>query len=171
MKLARNMLQRDGTWDGVVFFFYCEKNERRSATSHTLRSLSGRLQQIRWVRCDPLSAIQGRPGGDERRCEGASARNCKHTGPPPPPSQKRGSLQQWLYFPAARCRHVRHEVQSFIAPSSARLDGHNNEIAPSPINQLSVFSLLVSAGLLQDSTIYSSGVGARSAVRSECCGV
>ena len=38
----------------------------------------------------------------------------------------------------------------------------------SPVDQLGEFSLLVSASLLQDSTICSSGVGARSAERSEC---
>ena len=37
---------------------------------------------------------------------------------------------------AASCRHVRHEVSCFFAPSSARLDGHNDEMTSSSIDQL-----------------------------------
>ena len=87
-------------------------------------------KQIGQVRCKAVLTIQRiSPWGDQRAGKRSAARHGQHARPPFPPSEERGTAQQWGCGPSPHSCKVTREVGSLSAPSASGFDANDHQSA------------------------------------------
>ena len=87
-------------------------------------------KQIGQVRCKAVLTIQHiSPWGDQRAGKRSAARHGQHARPPFPPSEERGTGQQWGCGPSPHSCKVTREVGSLSAPSASGFDANDHQSA------------------------------------------
>ena len=150
---------------------YCENKDGFFGT-HTQKSQapnSALSKQSGQVRCKAVLTIQRiSPWRDQRAGKRSAARHGQHAHPPFPPSEERGTAQQWGCGPSPHTCKVAHEVGSLSTPSASGFDANDHQAAAFAYQEFVVLALLISTCACEDNAVRGGCPNARQSMGCEC---